>query len=118
MKNSVKDRIDVDAKRKNFRVNKKFLGIKITGFWRYIPHHDYISVFNARIRSTFFSRAGERTMYTVEHQVNAVKGKEITTMYEADSEEQAKEIAETLAKELGEGRFLDATQKPPQWVEV
>lgn len=109
-------KVDVDIETKNFRVNRKWLGFKITGIWRLIPPHDYISVFNARIRSTFFSKAGERTIYTVEHQVNAVKEKEITTLYEAKSEEQAREIASEIVKKLGEGKFLDTTQKPPKWV--
>lgn len=112
------EKVEVDAKGRNFRVNKKFLGFKITGIWRYIPDYEYISVFSKKIRSTFFSRGGERTMYTYEHQINGVKDDDVILIYEAKSEEQAKSIAKELARKLGEERLWDATQKPPQWVNL
>ncbi len=112
------ERVEVDTERKFFRLNKKILGLKVTGVWRHIPDYEYISVFSKKIRSTFFSRAGVRVMYTYEHQINGVKGDDVTLIYEAKSQEQAKSIAIELAQKLGESKFFDATLKPAQWVNL
>lgn len=109
--------VEVDLENKSYRISSKFLGIKFPGAWYTIPNYEYISVFKAKERSTFFSRAGERTMYTYEIKVNFVKGEEVTTVYTAKNEEQGFEIAQEFAQQLGEVRILDSTQSPVMWLD-
>ncbi len=107
----------VDIEKKIYRESSTFFRFEIPGVWMELPSIDYISIFRASIKSTFFSRSGERSSTSKELQVNFIfnKNKKITAFIAKDKE-QATAVAKLYAEKLGGLRILDATKKPFEWI--
>lgn len=108
----------VDLDKKIYRESSSFFGFEIPGVWMELPPIDYISIFRASIKSTFFSRSGEHTSTNKEWQVNFIfnKNNKITA-FVAKDKEQAIAVAKGYAKKMDDLRVLDATQKPFEWLD-
>lgn len=107
----------VDIDKKLYRESSSFFGFEIPRGWVKLPEIEYISVFRASIKSSLFSRSGERTSHTKELQVNFIydKNKKITAFIAKDKEE-AITKAKEYATKLDGLKILDATQKPFEWI--
>ncbi len=68
------------------------------------------------MKSTFYTRAREQTMYTYETQVNFVKDKTVNTVFTAKNKEQAILVAKKFSVQLQGVKILDATQSPFVWL--
>lgn len=108
----------VDIDKMIYRESTTIMGFEIPGAWYNLPPVDYISIFNAGVKSTFFSRSGEYTNHSKEMQVNFIydTNKKLTA-FVAKNKDEAIAKAKEFAQKLGGIRILDATQKPFVWIE-
>lgn len=108
----------IDIETKQYRESYSILWFQIPGGWMPLPEIDYISIFNARIKSTFRSRGTESNILLREMQINFIYGKnKVITAYIAKDKDEATKMAKHYAVKLGGKRVLDATQKPFMWMD-
>lgn len=109
----------VDMEHKQYREAYSLLWFEVPGGWLPLPEIEYISVFSAKIRSTFRSRWGNETNIMLkEIQVNFIHGKnKVIKAYKAEEKDDAIAVAKQFSVALGGKRILDATQKPFVWLD-
>lgn len=109
----------LDLENKRYRTSFYVFGFEVPTSWKPLPEIEYISVFNASVKTAMFSRGrGEVTSHSKEIQVNLVYNKrEIITAQTFDDKEGAISLAREIASQLGGVNILDATQKLFVWLD-
>lgn len=110
--------LELDFANKQLREKRTLLGIQVYGNWTKFPDFEYVSIFNARISTSYASRGSQSTVVVAELQLNLVynTNRRLTACIMPDMET-ALVAAEYFARNLGNLRILNATQKPFVWLD-